>query len=235
MCAAAFTVAGHDVITTKITWNREISRILYERCGSCHRPNGTAFSLVNYNESRPWAKAIQEEVLERRMPPWGAVKGFGDFRDDPALTPEQMEVIALWVDGGAPEGEAKDLPPEPKPPVPEPPFHAPKGALTLNGDTQLTQSFVLDGLYPESVPSGLSFQLTAELPDGSVEPLLWMFPFKPEYAHPFYLRNPLNLPKGTTVRGLPAGASFVLLPPVPSLRKTSSAQSGGPGATSQKR
>ena len=26
---------GHDVITTKITWNREILRIIYARCASC--------------------------------------------------------------------------------------------------------------------------------------------------------------------------------------------------------
>ena len=49
------------------------------------------------------------------MPPWGAVKGFGDFRNDVALTPEQIELIVSWVSGGAPEGDAKDLPPPPKP------------------------------------------------------------------------------------------------------------------------
>jgi hypothetical protein len=27
--------------------------------------------------ARPWAKAIKEEILERRMPPSQAVKGFG--------------------------------------------------------------------------------------------------------------------------------------------------------------
>ena len=48
------------------------------------------------------------------MPPWGAVKGFGDFRNDQALTPEQLELIVSWADGGVPEGEEKDLPPPPK-------------------------------------------------------------------------------------------------------------------------
>ena len=45
------------------------------------------------------------------MPPWGAVKGFGAFRDDQSLTPEQLELIVDWEEGGAPEGEPKDLPP----------------------------------------------------------------------------------------------------------------------------
>src|SRR5277367_7087348 len=105
---------AHDIITTPITFDREILRIIYSRCASCHRDGGSAFSLTTYAQARPWAVAIKEEVLTRRMPPWGAVKGFGDFRDDQALTPEQLELIISWVGGGVPEGEAKDLAPDPK-------------------------------------------------------------------------------------------------------------------------
>src|ERR1043166_8088983 len=67
--ASAFT---HDIITTPVTWNREISRIFYSRCVSCHREGGSAFSMTAYKETFPWRTAIKEEVLERRMPPWGA-------------------------------------------------------------------------------------------------------------------------------------------------------------------
>ena len=48
------------------------------------------------------------------MPPWGAVKGFGDFRDDPSLTQDEITRIAEWVEGGAPEGDPIYLPPSPK-------------------------------------------------------------------------------------------------------------------------
>ena len=41
-----FAGYAHDVITTKLTWTQEISRIVYERCASCHRPGGTSFSLM---------------------------------------------------------------------------------------------------------------------------------------------------------------------------------------------
>src|ERR1035438_9990993 len=81
--------SAHDVITTPITFSREISRLVYSRCAVCHRPGGGAFSLLAYADARPWAKAIKDEVLERRMPPWGAVKGFGEFQDDQGLTEEQ--------------------------------------------------------------------------------------------------------------------------------------------------
>src|SRR5215813_1314814 len=66
---------AHDIITTPVTWNREISRIFYSRCVACHRDGGSAFSLMEYRETFPWRTAIKEEILERRMPPWGAVKG----------------------------------------------------------------------------------------------------------------------------------------------------------------
>ena len=216
---------GHDVITTKITFDREIARIVYARCASCHKEGGSAFSLMTYSEARPWAKAIQEEVLERRMPPWGAVKGFGEFRDEQALTPEQIEVIADWVEGGAPEGETKDLPPPPKPEVkPEPHTGGPQLVTPFVGgtfclgcglivacDLKLPRDIVLHGLRPEKIAAGASFQITAELPDGSILPLLWLEPFKPAFSHPFWFKKPLNLPAGTVIRGVPARASVQML------------------------
>src|SRR4030095_4565368 len=112
--ACCVVLAAHDVITTSVTWNREISRIFFDRCASCHNEKGTAFSMMTYAEARPWAVAIKEEVLSRRMPPWGAVKGFGDFRNDQGWSQEQIELITSWVEGGVPEGNAKDLPAKPK-------------------------------------------------------------------------------------------------------------------------
>jgi len=82
--------SAHEPITTKLTWTREISRIFYKRCVTCHRAGGKApMPLVTYEEARPWAKAIKEEVLERRMPPWGAVKGFGESRTTPVSRKER--------------------------------------------------------------------------------------------------------------------------------------------------
>jgi len=204
--------SAHDIITTPITFTREIARIFQSRCWSCHRPGGCAFSLMAYSDARPWAEAIKEEVLARTMPPWGAVKGFGDFRNDQALTPEQIEVIQSWADGGVPEGEPADLPKgDPAPGVgPVPPPH---GTVELSGDFTIKHAFTLDGLLPMEVPDKASLQITAELPDGSVEPLVWLEDYKSKFAHPFLLRTPLELPAGTVVRGVPPGARVALLPP----------------------
>ena len=38
---------------------------------------------------------------------------------------------------------------------------------------------VLDGLWPQSISDGASFLVTAELPDGATEPLLWVYQYKP--------------------------------------------------------
>ena len=68
--------------------------------------------LTTYADARPWAKAIRDEVLNRRMPPWDAVKGVGEFRDDPSLSQPEMDLFVNWVEGGAPEGDEIYLPPE---------------------------------------------------------------------------------------------------------------------------
>jgi hypothetical protein len=41
------------------------------------------------------------------------VDGFGDCRDDEALTGAELEIVAAWVGGGAPEGGPALLPPTP--------------------------------------------------------------------------------------------------------------------------
>jgi hypothetical protein len=60
--------------------------------------------LVTYAQARPWAEAIKEETLSRRMPPWPAERGFGAFSNDIGLTPREFEFLISWIDGGVPEG-----------------------------------------------------------------------------------------------------------------------------------
>jgi hypothetical protein len=202
---------AHDIITTPITFDREISRIIYARCASCHHEGGPVFSLMTYADARPWAVAIKEEVLARSMPPWGAVKGFGDFRNDQALTPEQLELVVNWVGGGVPEGEAKDLPPAPKFDAQAPEVLS-AGSTPVSGEFQLPHNFVLDGILPKTVPDDATFQITAERPDGSIEPLLWFEHYHAKYAHEFLYRSPIELPAGTKIHGIPKGSTVMLLP-----------------------
>jgi hypothetical protein len=209
----AVPARGHDVITTTITFDREILRIIHQKCASCHRPGASAFSLLTYNEARPWAVAIKEEVLRRRMPPWGAVKGFGDFRNDQGLSSEELEQIVSWVDGGVPEGNDKDIPELPQ--FISSPFTKPEhrhGEVMVEGETRLARPLGLDGLWPVQVPEKASLKIMAQLPDGSIIPLLWLKDYNTSFAHPFLLRNPPELPAGTIIRGVPKGVKIALLP-----------------------
>jgi hypothetical protein len=96
--------ARHVPITTKIVFNREIAQIFQKKCFQCHTDGNVSVPLTTYKEARPWAVAIKEEILERRMPPWGAAAGYGHFSNDSSLTGREISLILSWADGGAPSG-----------------------------------------------------------------------------------------------------------------------------------
>jgi hypothetical protein len=50
------------------------------------------------------------------------------------------------------------------------------------------------------------------LPDGEVEPLIWLYEYRNSYRHPFLLRKALDLPAGTLIHGVPPDAAIVLIP-----------------------
>ena len=64
-----------------------------------------------YKQTRPWAKAIEQAVLAKKMPPWFAEPGVGTFANDPSLTSAELETLTAWTRAGAPEGSTKDAPP----------------------------------------------------------------------------------------------------------------------------
>jgi hypothetical protein len=196
-----------------ITWNRQVSRIVYARCVGCHRDGGTAFSLLEYAEARPAAEAIKRAVLSRSMPPWGAVKGFGDLRDEQGLDQAQIEMIVDWADTGTARGNnPRALPERPRPPKRDAPFKPPRNAVTVSGDLTLESPLRLAGLYPQDVAPDASLQIVAALPDGSVTPLVWLEGYRAEHAHAFWLQSSLALPTGTVIRGVPPSATVLLIP-----------------------
>lgn len=201
---------AHDVITTKVTWTREISRLVFKNCASCHREGGPAFSLMTYDEARPWAKAIKEEVLARRMPPWNAVKGFGEFAGDRGLTQEQIEIFADWAEGGAPEGEPAYLPPKPRATAPATPSTA-GPRITITGTRKLTAPATFRGIQPGTIPPGGAIQIYATKPDGTTEPLLWVQSFNPKYNRPYWFKEEKSFPAGTTLQTSPATATAIFL------------------------
>jgi hypothetical protein len=100
--------------TGQVTFAKDIAPILQEKCQECHHSGSMApMSLVTYEETRPWAKAIKQRVVSRQMPPWhiDPTVGVQKFKNDMSLSSDQIQTIAQWVDQGAPLGNPKDMPP----------------------------------------------------------------------------------------------------------------------------
>ena len=214
LLGAGLLLSAHDVISTKITWSREVSRIIYKRCASCHHEGGAAFSLITYQEARPWAKAIKEEVLERRMPPFAAVKGFGELRDDRAITQEELHVIADWVEGGSPEGEPSLLPKPSdfsKPADPSDPAPKTGAEVVVDGSFSLSHQATFVAARAKALTEGASVKAVAQLPDGMIQQLIWIYDYKPKFDQTYYFAKPLSFPAGTKIETYPAGRSLALL------------------------
>jgi len=97
------------------TFSKDVAPILYKSCVECHRPDAMApMALINYDDARPWARAIKQKVTRHEMPPWGADPTIGKFSNDVSLKQSEIDTIAAWVDAGAPQGNPADLPPAPK-------------------------------------------------------------------------------------------------------------------------
>jgi hypothetical protein len=97
------------------TFTKDVAPIFFKNCAECHRPGEVApMSLMNFKEVRPWAKSIREKVVSREMPPWHADPAHGAWSNDKRMSQKEIDTITAWVDGGAMEGDPKDMPAAPK-------------------------------------------------------------------------------------------------------------------------
>ena len=174
-------------------------------------------ALVTYEETRPWAKAIRDEVLARRMPPWGAVKGVGDFRDDPSLSQPEIDLLVSWVEGGAPEGDAIYMP--------RAASFNPTGAaepesvpFAVTGGTvhEIGAATKLVGIRADKLPDKASLEVYAQRPDGSVERLIWIREYPAKFHPAYWFREPVTLAAGSRIAvyaDAPAGAIILAASP----------------------
>ncbi|MFN7927223.1 MAG: cytochrome c [Blastocatellia bacterium] len=114
VAAALSTTEANNKPAKTVTFNKDIAPIFFKNCAQCHQKDDIApFSVLSYKDVRPWAKSIREKVVAREMPPWHADPHYGQFANEMKLTQAEIDTIVAWVDGGAVEGNAKDLPPLP--------------------------------------------------------------------------------------------------------------------------
>jgi hypothetical protein len=153
-------------------------------------------ALLRYDQARPWAKAIRDEVLERRMPPWAPVKGIGEFQNDASLSQPEIDILVGWVEGGAPEGDPIYLPA--LPPGENRAAAQPEGRpIALKQSLTLTAAARLTAIRPRNLAEHSSFELAAIQPNGAVARLIWIRDYREKWNRTYVLREPLPLPRGT--------------------------------------
>src|SRR5712671_246737 len=90
----------------QVTFYKDVLPVLQKNCQNCHRPGEAApFSLLTYKEARPWAAAMKEAVLSKKMPPWFADPHVGKFSNDRSLSKPEIDTLVAWVETGAKEGD----------------------------------------------------------------------------------------------------------------------------------
>jgi hypothetical protein len=98
----------------EVTFSKDVAPIFQRACQNCHRPGSIGpMSLLTYQEARPWARSIKQQVTQRNMPPWyiDRTVGIQSFKNDVSLTDGEIAKISKWVDQGSPMGDPADMPP----------------------------------------------------------------------------------------------------------------------------
>ena len=162
-CLMAFTLVttrgNSDTNKSKsiVTFTKDVAPIFQKRCEECHRASGVApMSLTNYEEARPWARAIKEKIIKREMPPFHATGVIGRYENDPRLTDAEIATVTNWVDNGAAKGNPKDMPAptvwkeEWKLGTPDIVVKVPKPFTVKAGQKDLYVFFVFNYVFPEN-------------------------------------------------------------------------------------
>jgi len=219
--AAVLTLLGQPTARqepTPVTFNKHVLPILQKHCQTCHRPGQIApMSFMTYAEARPWAKAMKQAVLSRKMPPWFADPQHGRFKNDLSLRSDDIETISQWVDSGAPEGNSDDAPARRS--WPEDGWDIPPDVI-VNGPAfpvpARTKNNVIEWIYI-TVPSGFkedtwvtSMEIRPSQPSVTHHICVYFRPHTPEVMYKF--PRSVNQPRDETGNILPAAAGVARRP-----------------------
>ena len=114
-----YLMAGDPIPSMEeVNYAEHTAAIINDNCLVCHRPGEVApFSLEGYDNARKWSRMIAKVSSERRMPPWLAVEGVGEFSHEMRLTEREIATLAQWAEAGAPSGDLSKAPKAPEFPV----------------------------------------------------------------------------------------------------------------------
>jgi hypothetical protein len=154
--------------------------------------------LTSYEAARPWARAIREEVLSRRMPKWHAARGYGQFANDRSLTPFEIALVVAWVDGDAIRGPRQAMQTSPPQEARLPPRENYRTRRMSCGERTLPAGRLL-GVKPQLAEGG-SAGIGVVFPDGRREVIAWIRDYERKFAETYWLRTPLDIPRGARLQ-----------------------------------
>lgn len=181
--ASAGSSAAPSQASSKTTFYKDVLPVLQDHCQTCHRPGEIApMPLVTYQDAKRWAALLKQSVISRQMPPWFADPHFGKFSNDPSLTPQQIQLISAWVEGGTLAGSPKQ---------------APSPKARAHGWNIPQPQKIVQMPVPVAIPAHGEVEYTYEIvPTGFTEDKWVQFseirPSRPEYVHHcvVYVRPP---------------------------------------------
>lgn len=89
----------------------EIAPIIFKNCTPCHRKGESGpFELTTYDEVKKNANKIKFVTQTKYMPPWPADKHYTTFIGERTLSDEEIELIKVWAENGAPLGDESKVP-----------------------------------------------------------------------------------------------------------------------------
>ena len=166
-------MATPGAATQTPTFYKDVLPILQKNCQACHRPGEVApMALLTYEQTRPWARAIQKAVVTKQMPPWFADENVGHFSNERRLDEREVAAITAWADAGAPAGDLKDAPPP----------------LSFNDGWNLTPDMVIEMPKPFELPARGTINYKYVLVKGNFAEDMWvtaaeMRPGNPKVLH----------------------------------------------------
>ena len=150
--------AGVGPITPgSVTYYRDVLPIVGARCAGCHSPGGLgSFSLMSYDEARPYAALVAAATGSGKMPPWLPADGCGDFQGSRRLSTTEIAIFAAWAEGGAPAGDPARAPATPPAPAGAGPNLGPPSITLDPGASYQANAAVTDDYHCFLVDPGLA-------------------------------------------------------------------------------
>jgi hypothetical protein len=108
-CEIKMPEAARRTAHAQISYEKTIAPLLIDNCVTCHRNGGIGpWQMTSYEMVKGFAPMIREVIRTERMPPWHADPHYGTFKNNRALSTDNMKTLVHWIEAGAPRGQGHD-------------------------------------------------------------------------------------------------------------------------------